>query len=176
MLAPSQLTWTTWPIPGDDPDLTVIVRAQAVTIHDQEALLHAYQGVLDSAQTLIAATATGTGTGTSLVVTAVVNVIFIGATVSGTGVPAGTTIVAQQSGTAGAAGTYTTSQTTTATSAALVFSPPPYTTTWPPVSAATDLMATQQAQNAVLKSQSALLQQYQDLLNASQTPPPATGP
>jgi len=33
-----------------------------------------------------------------------------------------------------------------------------------------------QAQTAVMRNQTALLQQYQDLLNVSQTPAPPTGP
>lgn len=60
------------------------------------------------------ATFTATGTGTALVVTAVTGLISIGDTISGTGVPTGTTIIAQPSGTAGGAGTYTTSVATTA--------------------------------------------------------------
>lgn len=63
------------------------------------------------------ATFTATGTGTSLVVTAVTGVITPGETISGTGVPVGTTIVAQVSGTTGGAGTYTTSVATTAAAA-----------------------------------------------------------
>lgn len=60
------------------------------------------------------ATFTATGTGSSLVVTAVTGLISIGDSLAGTGVPAGTTILAQVSGTAGGAGTYTTSGATTA--------------------------------------------------------------
>jgi hypothetical protein len=67
---------------------------------------------------------TGTGTGTSLAVTAVTGVIVVGATVAGTGVPAGTTITSQVSGTTGGAGTYDTSVATTAAAAALTFTPP----------------------------------------------------
>lgn len=63
------------------------------------------------------ATFTATGTGTSLVVTSVTGLISVGDTISGTGVPVGTTIVAQVSGTAGGAGTYTTSVATTAAAA-----------------------------------------------------------
>lgn len=65
----------------------------------------------------IGATFTATATGTSLVVTSVTGKIFPGDTISGTGVPAGTTIMAQVSGTANGAGTYTTSAATTATAA-----------------------------------------------------------
>jgi hypothetical protein len=67
------------------------------------------------------ATGTGTATVTSLAVTAVMGTIFQGATVTGTGVPAGTTIVSQQSGPLGGNGTYITSQATTANAAALNF-------------------------------------------------------
>ena len=65
----------------------------------------------------IGATFTATGTGTSLAVTSVTGLISIGDTISGTGVPAGTTILAQVSGTTGGAGTYTTSVATTASAA-----------------------------------------------------------
>ncbi len=65
----------------------------------------------------IGATFTATGTGTSLAVTAVTGLISIGDTISGTGVPAGTTILTQVSGTTGGAGTYTTSVATTAAAA-----------------------------------------------------------
>ena len=65
----------------------------------------------------LGATFTATGTGVNLVVTAVTGLISVGDTISGTGVPAGTTIIAQQSGTPGGAGTYTTSVATTAAAA-----------------------------------------------------------
>ena len=69
------------------------------------------------------ASGTGTSTGTTtLTVTAVTNTIMVGATVAGTGVPAGTTIVSGPGG----AGTYTTNQPTTLTNAALTFTHPPY--------------------------------------------------
>jgi hypothetical protein len=75
-----------------------------------------------TAQNLAACTRasfTGTGTGTSLVVTSVTGIILIGDTVAGTGVPTGTTIVSQVSGTSGGAGTYKTSLPTTSSSASL---------------------------------------------------------
>jgi hypothetical protein len=62
---------------------------------------------------------TATGTGTSLVVTGVSGFISIGDQIAGTGVPAGTSIIAQVSGSTGGAGTYTTSVTTTASSASI---------------------------------------------------------
>jgi hypothetical protein len=54
---------------------------------------------------------------TQLVVTAVTGLISVGDTVTGTGVPASTTILSQFSGTPGGAGTYIMSQATTASSA-----------------------------------------------------------
>lgn len=65
----------------------------------------------------LGSTFTATATGTSLAVTALTGYLAVGDTISGTGVPAGTTIVAQVSGTTGAAGTYTTSVVTTAAAA-----------------------------------------------------------
>jgi hypothetical protein len=81
-------------------------------------------------QTITPAPAHGTGTSTgttSLVMTAVTGTIMIGATVAGTGVPVGVTIVGQVSGTTGGDGTYTTSAATTLTAAALTITHPPYT-------------------------------------------------
>ena len=65
----------------------------------------------------LGSTFTATGTGTSLAVTALTGYLAVGDEISGTGVPAGTTIVAQVSGTTGAAGTYTTSAATTSVAA-----------------------------------------------------------
>lgn len=62
----------------------------------------------------IGATFTATGTAESLVVTAVTGLISIGDSLAGTGVPAGTVVMAQVSGTPGGAGTYTTNNPTTA--------------------------------------------------------------
>lgn len=67
----------------------------------------------------VCASFTGTGTGTSLAVTSVTGLILPGMTLAGTGVPAGTTITGQVSGTPGGAGTYTTSTATTSNSASL---------------------------------------------------------
>ena len=73
------------------------------------------------------ASGTGTSTGTtSLTVASVTNPVMIGAVVAGAGVPAGTTITAQQSGPAGGAGVYTTSAATTLSGIALTFTHPPY--------------------------------------------------
>jgi hypothetical protein len=56
-----------------------------------------------------------TATNTSLVVTAVTSgYLSVGDTITGTGIPAATTIVSQTSGTTGGAGTYVLSQATTA--------------------------------------------------------------
>ena len=65
----------------------------------------------------IGSTFTATGSSTSLTVTSVTGLISIGDTISGTGVPAGTTIVSQTSGTTGGAGVYVTSVATTASAA-----------------------------------------------------------
>lgn len=75
-------------------------------------------GIIGSTNTgSLGSTFTATGTGTSLAVTALTGYLAVGDTISGTGVPAGTTITAQVSGTTGAAGTYTTSVATTAAAA-----------------------------------------------------------
>jgi hypothetical protein len=245
----------TWPIPGDAASLLGIVEDQATTITAQEALLHAYQLDLNTAQaqagTLTAtgigtasgatltmtsvtgtivvgaeisgagvpagtvvlnqqsgttggagvyttdqpttasaaplaftpppaqvATGTGTGTATSLAVTAVTGTIAIQSKVAGAGVPANTIILGQVSGTAGAAGTYTTSQPTTANASPLAFTapPPPPATPWPIPQDAVTLNTISQQQTAILRTQNALLQHYQDLLTTSGTTPPGTGP
>jgi len=70
-----------------------------------------------SATGSIGATFTATGSGVNLTVSAVTGVISQGDTISGTGVPAGTTILSQSSGTTGGAGVYVTSQATTASAA-----------------------------------------------------------
>jgi len=70
------------------------------------------------------ATATGTAAGVDLTLSAVTGTVAVGDTVSGTGVPAGTYIVSQTSGTIGGAGVYVTNQATTASAAALSFSVP----------------------------------------------------
>lgn len=70
-----------------------------------------------SATGSIGSTFTATGAGTALTTSAVTGLISIGDTISGTGVPVGTTIVAQVSGTTGGAGVYTTSVATTVAAA-----------------------------------------------------------
>jgi hypothetical protein len=54
---------------------------------------------------------------TNLTVTAVTGLISVGDTIAGTGVPTGTTIISQTSGTTGGAGVYVTSVATTASAA-----------------------------------------------------------
>jgi hypothetical protein len=77
--------------------------------------------------TPLAATGAGTSTGTtSLVMAGVANSILAGATVTGAGVPAGTTIASQVSGPSGGDGSYLTNQPTTLTGAALTITHPPY--------------------------------------------------
>jgi hypothetical protein len=185
MLAPSTTVVAVWPIAGDVPDLQAIVWDQAKTMADKEALLHAYQAALNAAQVTPAVTSTGTATatGTSLTFSAVTGTVQVGAVITGTGVPAAppnTTIINQQSGVTGGAGTYTTSQATTCSASALVltYTPPGINPAWPAAST-TDpnvLMKVQQDQMAALRTQSILLQQYQLLLNDSITAPPPTGP
>lgn len=67
----------------------------------------------------VRASFTGTGSGTNLTTTSVTGAILPGDSVSGTGVPAGTTIVSQTSGTAHGAGVYVTSAATTSSGASL---------------------------------------------------------
>jgi baseplate J-like protein len=75
-------------------------------------------------QTVAGATFTGSGSGTNLTVSAVTGVIGIGDVLSGTGVPGGTTIVSQTSGTPGGAGVYVTSGATTSLGASLASNAP----------------------------------------------------
>lgn len=72
-----------------------------------------------TATSCVRASFTGTGSGTNLTAASVTGVIKIGDGVAGTGVPAGTTIVSQTSGTTGGAGVYITSQATTSSGASL---------------------------------------------------------
>jgi hypothetical protein len=67
----------------------------------------------------VRATFTGTGTGTTLAVSAVTGYVKPGDTVTGTGVPAGTYVVAQLTGSAGGTGNYQTNQPTTSAAASL---------------------------------------------------------
>lgn len=72
--------------------------------------------------TLAGATFTGTASGTNLTVTAVTGVIEPSNIIAGTGIPSGTTIVSQTSGSPGGAGVYVTSVVTTASSASITAS------------------------------------------------------
>lgn len=67
----------------------------------------------------VRASFTGTGSGTSLTAASVAGIIKAGDVVAGTGVPAGTKIVSQASGTPGGAGVYVTSAATTSSGASL---------------------------------------------------------
>lgn len=169
-----------WPIPNDAPDLEVIVADQSATMTAQEALLHAYQEILNTDQnppSAAPATGTGSAVGTQLTMSVVSGTIVNEAVIAGTGVPAGTTILGQISGaTIGGIGVYLTSVATTASASALTFTPPPPLTTWPTPADAPTLMVISQEQVTIIRLQSSLLTAYQNLLNTSDTAPPATGP
>lgn len=72
-----------------------------------------------TAANCVGASFTATASGANLTVTSVTGYIVPGQGLAGTGVPAGTSILNQQSGTTGGAGVYTTSAVTTASSASL---------------------------------------------------------
>ena len=72
----------------------------------------------------LGATFTGNGSGTNLTVSAITGLIGIGDVVSGTGVPANTTILSQTSGPAGGNGVYVTSNATTSSGASLATNAP----------------------------------------------------
>jgi hypothetical protein len=172
MLQPSPLATVLWPSAGESDELLRSVTAQAATVHQLFWLMADYQNVLDAAQEPPPATGTGTGTGTNLALTGTVGGIAIGAVVTGTGVPASppTTITGQQSGPPGGDGTYTTSVATTAAAAMLTFTPGGGASEWPTPRDVDTLNAILTAQTAIIRNATALVQQYQDLLNASQTP------
>lgn len=69
---------------------------------------------------------TGTGSGTNVTVTSVTGLILAGEVLAGTGVPSGTIILGQLSGTPGGAGVYNTSSTITSNGASLTASGMPY--------------------------------------------------
>jgi hypothetical protein len=79
---------------------------------------------INNTQTVSGATFTGTGSGTNLTASAVTGLIGIGDVITGTGVPANTSIISQTSGTTGGAGVYVTSNATTSSSAALTANAP----------------------------------------------------
>jgi hypothetical protein len=171
---------------GFSPALQIVAQSSGPVGGAGVYLTNQPTSLVNAALTLVAPgigpTPTGNGTSsgtpaTTLTVSAVTGgSIVIGAVVAGSGVPAGCTIVAQTGGTAGGNGVYTTSVATTASSAALTFTPPPLTSAWPTPNDAPTLNTIMQDQTAILRNQTALIQQYQQLLNDSQTPPPPTGP
>lgn len=123
------------------------------------------------------ATATGTASGTSLTLSAVTGTIVNGSVVTSTAlVPNKTTIAAQTSGVTGGNGVYTTSAPTTVSGTPLSFALPAETGGWPTLRDQDTLNSLTQIQTAVTRTQNALIQHYQDLLNMSQTPVPPTGP
>jgi hypothetical protein len=177
MLAPTQTSAPVWPITGDVADLRTIIKDQSDTMRAQEALIDAYQQILNTAQTPTAetdpATGTCTSTGTtSLTVAASFGTIQIGAHVTGNSVPVGTTITAQQTGTVGGDGVYTTNQATTLSSILCVFTPPENISSWPTPTDTGSLMLIVQDQTGIIRAQTGLLGLYQDLLNISETPAP----
>lgn len=182
MLAPNPTAIVSWPIAGDVPDLLAIVTDQAATIRDQEALIHAYQGTLNAAQHPAPGTpATANGAivtaTTSLPVTGTIGSIVIGATVGGTPNATPPVVLGQISGTPHQDGTYLLDSAVTLPAvAALTFTPPPPPSPWPPQQDAATLGILVATQTGIIRSQTGLLQHYQDLLNQSSTPPPPSGP
>jgi hypothetical protein len=171
MLAP--VPRATWPIVADAAPLLAIVTDQAKTIAVSEQLLHDYQVTLNNVQAPVPATGIGTASGTpetTLTVTGVTGVILMGAAVTGVGIPTGTTVIAQQSGTTGGNGVYTTNQPTTASSSALTFTAASGPSSWPIPQDTATLNILVQQQTAVIRTQTALIQHYQDVLNTSETP------
>ena len=82
--------------------------------------LAALQAIVPGVVTASAgASFTATGSGANLTTSAVTGVISVGDTISGTGIPVGTTILSQTSGTTGGAGVYVTSVATTASAASI---------------------------------------------------------
>jgi hypothetical protein len=74
---------------------------------------------INNPQTAYGATFTGNGSGTNLTASAVTGTIHPGDNITGTGVPANTTIVSQTSGTTGGAGVYVTNNATTSSGATI---------------------------------------------------------
>lgn len=120
-----------------------------------------------------------TGATTSLVVTGTIGKIVSGATVNGTGNPTPPTVLGQISGATGGDGTYLlSSPVTLAVVSALSFvSPPPSEfSSWPAPQDAPTLDQIVQEQTAIIRTQTALIQHYQDLLNTSGVVAPPSGP
>ncbi len=80
--------------------------------------------IVNNPQTVAGAAFTGNGSGTNLTASAVTGSIGIGDVITGTGVPASTTIVSQTSGTPGGAGVYVTNNATTSSGASLTANAP----------------------------------------------------
>lgn len=76
------------------------------------------------------ATFTGTGSGKNLTVSSVTGIIGVGEVLSGTGIPSGTIVASQSTGTPGGAGVYVTSVATTSNGASLTASGPPTAATY----------------------------------------------
>lgn len=184
MLAPSPVPTATWPIAGDAPDLLAIVTDQAETIASNEVLLHAYQGNLNLAQNPPAgpaATANGAvvTASTSITVSGTIGTIVTGATVTGTPNTTPPVVLGQISGTVGGGGTYLlNAPVTLAAVAALTFTPPPpaFPGSWPTPQDAVTLNTLAQYQTSVIRTQTALIQHYQNVLTTSEVPAPPTGP
>jgi hypothetical protein len=123
-VVPSQQAVPVWPDANDAADLLAIVEDQAGTMAANAILVDRYQSALNNARSN-SATATGTAAGTALTVTGAAGTIAIGSAVSGPGIPGGTTILNQVSGTTGGSGVYTTSVATVANASPLTFTPAP---------------------------------------------------
>lgn len=185
MLAPNPLTAATWPVAGDVPSLLQIVTDQAETVASNEALLHAYQGNLNLAQNPVAgtpATANGavtTGATTTIAVSGTIGTIVVGASVGGTSLTTPPIVLGQVSGTTGSDGTYLLNVAVTfAVVTGLTFTPPPaaFPGTWPVPRDVVTLDLLVQQQTALIRTQTSMIQHYQDVLNTSQVAAPATGP
>ena len=111
--------------------LTISAYAQPSGEQRQVPLGFCYDTSLSSAVSLTSFTCasfTGTGNGTTLTVTNVTGQLQVGQTISGSGVPSGTTITAGPA--SGGAGTYTTSLATTSNGASLTSSGAPQNATY----------------------------------------------
>jgi len=173
MLAPMAAATSVWPRTADASDLQQVVWEQAKTMAEQNDLIVSYQTILENAQAIPPATGVGNSTGTtSLTLTGVTGIVKVGAVVTGTGVPAGLTIMSQTSGSTGGNGVYVTNAVSTLGNIALTFTPGGGNSPWPPQTDAPDLLEISQRQNTILRSQNALISQYVDLLNVSSTAPP----
>ena len=118
--------------------LTISAYSQPSGEQRQVPLGFCYDTSLSSAVSLTSFTCasfTGTGNGTSLTVTNVTGQLQVGQTISGSGVPSGTTITAGPA--SGGAGTYTTSLATTSSGASLTSSGAPQLATYAAICAYT---------------------------------------